>query len=257
VLQQIGGLPVYRFTNLPDDRFVHAISGRQGGVSAPPYDTLNLARMVQDDPAHVNENRQRFANALGTTPDRLIDSKQVHADQVLVVDAGHRAGEAAPDADVQITDQPGWLLNLRFADCVPILLADPRRGAVAAIHAGWRGTRLRAAVTAVQALVVRYGSAPRDLLAGIGPSIGPCCYEVGEEVANQFADRPFGVLRGFGARPHLDLWALNRAALETAGLAPERIELAAVCTRCHQGLFFSHRAMGYPAGRFGAAIGLR
>jgi YfiH family protein len=257
VLQQIGLLPVYRFTNLCDDRFVHGISGRQGGVSEPPYDTLNLARLVQDDPAHVNENRLRFANALGTEPDRLIDSKQVHMDRVLVVGAGYRAGDAVPDADLQITDQPGWLLNLRFADCVPILLADPLRGAVAVIHAGWRGTRLRAAATAVQALVERYGCAPHDLLAGIGPSIGPCCYEVGEEVANQFADWPFGVLRGSRAKPHLDLWALNRAALERAGLAPEKIELAAVCTRCHQDLFFSHRAMGYPAGRFGAAIGLR
>jgi purine-nucleoside/S-methyl-5'-thioadenosine phosphorylase / adenosine deaminase len=257
VQQQIGGLPLYRFTLLPDDRFAHAISGRQGGVSEPPYDTLNLARLVQDDPTHVSENRTRFAKALGTAPDRFIDSRQVHADQVLVVDAGYRAGDAVPDADVQITDQPGWLLNLRFADCVPILLADPRRGAVAVIHAGWRGTRMRAATTAVRALAERYGCVPRDLLAGIGPSIGPCCYEVGEEVASQFSDLPFGVLRGFHARPHLDLWALNRAALETAGLPPERIELAAICTRCHQDLFFSHRAMGYPAGRFGAAIGLR
>ena len=107
--------------------FVHAVTSRQGGVSKPPYDTLNLARLVNDNPEHVAENRLRLAQALGADPAQWVESKQVHADQVLVVDARYRPGDVVPDADIQITDQPGWLLNLRFADCVPILLADPRR----------------------------------------------------------------------------------------------------------------------------------
>jgi purine-nucleoside/S-methyl-5'-thioadenosine phosphorylase / adenosine deaminase len=257
VLQSTDGLPVYRFAALPNDGFVHAVSSRLGGVSAPPYDTLNLGLLVQDDPEHVEENRRRFAAALDGSTEQLVSTRQVHGDGLLVIDQHYRPGPEVVAADIQITDQPGWLLNLRYADCVPILLADPRRRAIAVIHAGWRGTRLKAAATAVAALVERYGCQPADIRAGIGPSIGPCCYEVGEEVASQFADRPFSVLRGDRPKPHLDLWALNRAALESAGLLPERIELAAICTLCHQDLFFSHRAMGYPAGRFGAAIGLR
>lgn len=249
-------LPLYRFEHFPSptDGLVHGISTRQGGVSEAPYASLNLSSSVQDDPERVAENRRRFALALGGDPGRLVGARQVHGDAVLVVDDTLDPRAAPPEVDIQITDRPGWLLSLRFADCVPLVMAHPERRAVAVVHAGWRGTRIRAAATAIRALRERYGAEPSGLLVGIGPSIGPCCYEVGEEVARAFADRPGGVLRN--GRPRLDLWALNRSAVIEAGVRPEQVRVAEVCTRCQADRFFSHRAHGFPAGRFGAAIGL-
>jgi polyphenol oxidase len=259
VEQPANGLSLFRFASFPDERsgIVHAISTRQGGVSPAPYASLNLSLSVPDDPERVYENRRRFARALEVDPARLVSSRQIHGDDVLLVEDDFRADAPLARADIQATDRPGWLLTLRFADCVPILLADPARRVVAVVHAGWRGTLKQAVRTAVEALGGRYGASPGTLWAGIGPSIGPCCYEVGPEVAAQFADWPGGVVEQVGSRPHLDLWTLNRATLLLAGVPTEQIELAGVCTRCRSDLFFSHRAQGYPAGRFSAAIGLR
>jgi hypothetical protein len=187
----------------------------------------------------------------------LVSSRQLHGVEVLDVD--ERFDPAAPlvAADIQMTSRPGWLLSLRFADCVPVLLVDPLRRVIAAVHAGWRGTLKGASAIAVKALGERYGCRPRDLLVGIGPSIGPCCYEVGEEVASQFGAQAAAILRNGQPRPHLDLWELNRSTLLRQGLVVEQIELARICTRCRSDLFFSHRAQGYPTGRFSAAIGLQ
>jgi YfiH family protein len=253
------GLSLFRFACFPDERhgIVHAISTRQGGVSPAPYDSLNLSLSVPDEPERVYENRRRFARALKMDPERMVSSRQVHGDDVLLVEHDFQANAPLVRADIQATDRPGWLLTLRFADCVPILLADPDRSVVAVVHAGWRGTLKQAVGTAVATLGRRYGVPPAAIRAGIGPSIGPCCYEVGPEVAAEFADWPAGVVPRSGARPHLDLWALNRATLELAGVPANQIELAGICTRCRSDLFFSHRAHGYPAGRFSAAIGLR
>jgi YfiH family protein len=141
---------------------------------------------------------------------------------------------------------------LRYADCTPVLLADTRRLAVAVVHAGWRGSAVRAAGAAVAGLVEVFGCNPRDLVAGIGPAIGPCCYRVGDDVRAAFADRP-----SLFADGKLDLWAANRQALIEAGVPADQIELAAVCTQCHSDEFFSHRANGgQPAGRFAALIRL-
>ena len=256
MLAESDGLLLYRFEHFPTDGLVHAISTRQGGVSEAPYATLNLSYTVQDESQRVSENRRRFATALGGDIGRLVGSWQVHGDDVLVVDDDFDPNGTLPRVDIQITDRPGWLLSLRFADCTPLLMLHPERRAIAVVHAGWRGTRIRAAATAVRALHERYGADPRGLLVGIGPAIGPCCYEIGEEVAEQFADRSEAVLRNGRPRPHLDLWALNRRAVVEAGVPPEQVRVAELCTRCHADRFFSHRAHGFPAGRFGAAIGL-
>jgi polyphenol oxidase len=250
-------LPLFTFATFPRpvDGIVHAISTRHGGVSPAPYDSLNLSLSVPDDPARVRENRRRFAAALGVDPDRLVSSRQVHGDDVLMVDDRFSTGGPLPAADVQVTDRAGWLLTLRFADCVPLLLVHSGRRVVAAVHAGWRGTLKGAVGTALAVLRDRYAAEPDGVRVGIGPSIGPCCYEVGEEVAEQFADRGLGVLRTAG-RPRLDLWELNRRAVLAGGVPAGQVEVARVCTRCHVNEYFSHRAQGYPAGRFSAAIGL-
>jgi YfiH family protein len=146
---------------------------------------------------------------------------------------------------------------LRYADCTPILLADPRRRAIAAVHAGWRGTAVRAASSAVKALRDAFGSEARDLIAGIGPAIGPCCYAVGADVFESFVDRPWAATTTRTGAPALDLWEANRRDLIDAGVPAEQIESANICTQCASDRFFSHRANGgQPAGRFAAVIRL-
>jgi YfiH family protein len=157
-----------------------------------------------------------------------------------------------PKCDILITSSPDKTLLLCYADCTPVLLADARRKVVGVVHAGWRGSAVRAAGAAVEALGEAFGSNPRDIVAGIGPAIGPCCYEVGEDVFTAFADRPW-----LFANRRLDLWEANRQALIEAGVPSEQIEVAGVCTRCEAHHFFSHRANGgQPAGRFAALIRL-
>lgn len=256
MLLTTSGLPLLTFGLFPDRGFVHAVSTRHGGVSPPPYDSLNLSLAVRDEPGNVRGNRRRLAEAIGGDVDRLVGCRQVHGDNVLIVDDQFSPSAPLVGADIQMTDRPGWLLSLRFADCTPILMVHPGRRAVAAVHAGWRGTAKGAVGTAIKALQERYAADPAGLLVGIGPAIGPCCYEVGEEVAQHFAAAPSALARNGSARPHLDLWALNRQAACRAGVPPEQIEVAELCTRCESERFFSHRAEGFPAGRFGAVIGL-
>jgi YfiH family protein len=155
-----------------------------------------------------------------------------------------------PKCDVLITRSTERTLLLRYADCTPVLLADPLKRAVAVVHAGWRGSALNAASAAVEALHDAFGSEPGDVLAGIGPAIGPCCYQVGGDVFEAFADRP-ELFDG----DRLDLWAANRQALLAAGVPEAQIEVAGICTRCAADVYFSHRANGgQPAGRFAAVM---
>ncbi|MFB3817471.1 MAG: peptidoglycan editing factor PgeF [Candidatus Methylomirabilales bacterium] len=233
---------------------VHAFSTRQGGVSRPPFDTLNLGQSVGDDPAAVQENRRRFFGRFGIEPDHVVRVKQVHGERVLVIDepATRRPGfpfsliHEPVEADATITNLPGLALVVSTADCVPILIQDPARRAVAAVHAGWRGTAARIAARAVEAMARTYGTRPADCRAAIGPAIRRCCYQVDRPVQEQLAA---GVASG---GRHLeadgpgywraDLPGLNRAILLEAGLTGERIEDVGLCTACRRDLFFSHRA---------------
>jgi hypothetical protein len=162
-----------------------------------------------------------------------------------------------PQADGIITDAHDVPLVMRFADCVPVLLYDPVKRAIGLAHAGWRGTVAGIGPATVQAMVDTYGSRPADIVAGVGPSIGPCCYEVGPEVVAQVRET-FGTTRGLvepeteAHGPHLDLWEANRRALEKAGV--QRIELSGLCTACHTHEFFSHRAEAGRTGRFGVIL---
>jgi polyphenol oxidase len=247
-------LPLLRFQGLAEVPGVrHGISTRAGGVSAGRFASLNTSYSVGDVEAHVDENLARVAGALAASFDQLAWPHQVHGDRAVVVD---RHTPNRERCDILLTESRERVLLLRFADCVPVLLADRARPAVAAVHAGWRGSAARAARAAVRAMAAAFGSRPADLVAGIGPSIGRCCYEVGPEVAQRFGDRPGCVVEGVdGVR--LDLWEANRRDLVEAGLAGDRIEVAGVCTRCQADRFFSHRANGgRPAGRFAAVIGL-
>jgi YfiH family protein len=239
---------LFRFDNLSRmPGVVHGITTRAGGVSQGRCASLNVSYSVGDATENVDENLRRVAETLGTRREALFAAYQVHGREVTVVDADT---PARPRCDVLITQSPEKTLMLRFADCTPVLLADPRRRVVAAVHAGWRGSAARAAGAAVEALREVFGSDSRDVVAGIGPAIGPCCYTVGDDVRAAFSDRPHLFSDG-----KLDLWEANRQALLEAGVPAENIELAGICTRCEAARFFSHRANhGQPAGRFAALI---
>jgi hypothetical protein len=241
-------LDVFQFKNLSAlPGVVHAVTTRQGGVSEGRCASLNVSYSVGDPTENVDENLRRAADLVGAEREDLFAAYQVHGRTVTLVEP---ETEARPKCDVLITRSPAKTLMLRYADCTPVLLADPRRNVVGAVHAGWRGSAVRAAGAAVSALHDAFGSEPRDLLAGIGPAIGPCCYEVGQDVVTAFEDRPWLFAEG-----RLDLWEANRQALLEAGVPAEQIEVAGVCTRCESERFFSHRANGgQPAGRFAALI---
>lgn len=202
------------------------------------------------------------AAAVGVTLDRVARIQQVHGSTVRVIrDYGSRPlPQERPPADAVISDQAGLALAVQVADCVPVLLADAVTGAAGAIHAGWRGTQAGISRAAVQALRRQLGVEPRNLIAAIGPSIGPCCYEVGPEVFDAF--RRFAtedqLARWFStADPgslRLDLWIANRDQLIAAGIPSSRIFVAGLCTRSHLDVFESYRAEGEKAGRQAALI---
>jgi YfiH family protein len=228
---------------------LHAVTTRDGGVSDGRCASLNVSYSVGDTTENVDENLRRAAATVGSRREDLFSAYQVHGRDVTLVDAD---APDRPRCDVLITRLSQKTLMLRYADCTPVLLVDPRRRAIGLAHAGWRGSAVRASGAAVSALTKAFGSDPRDLVAGIGPAIGPCCYTVGDDVRTAFADRPFLFQDG-----RLDLWEANRQGLLEAGLRPEQIELARICTQCASERFFSHRANGgQPAGRFAALLRL-
>jgi YfiH family protein len=243
-------LDLFRFDKLSRvPGVVHAVTTRRGGVSTGRCESLNVSYSVGDASNNVDENLRRIATEMGARREDLFAAYQVHGRAVTLVDEG--VGPR-PKCDVLITSSPAKTLMLRYADCAPVLLADTRRPAVGVVHAGWRGSAVRAAEAAVTAMKEAFGSKPADLVAGIGPAIGPCCYQVGDDVMTAFADRPELFSDG-----RLDLWQANQHALVEAGVPAEQIEVAAVCTQCHADQFFSHRANGgRPAGRFAAVIRL-
>ena len=241
----------------------HGAITRRGGVSRQPWASLNVGATVGDDLAHVQENRRRTFQAFDRSLDTLFDVWQVHSADVVCSDTPRPPEQAHARADAILTDRPGVTLFMRFADCVPIFLYDPRRQVVGLVHSGWQGTVRGTTSAAVEAMQQRYGSRAADLLAGIGPSIGAHHYEVGPEVAEQM-NAAFGgdaatLLRPSAgsngdARYLLDLWSANRVLLERAGV--RQIEIAGVCTACSLEDWYSHRAEKGRTGRFGALIAI-
>lgn len=258
-LKQSGAIRYFQFEGIDAGHVTHGVFARHGGVSPAPYGSLNLSVSTGDTHANVRANRLRTFSALGRAPESVADLWQVHSATVVVADTPNAPADHKGQADTLITDRPAVTLLLRFADCVPILLYDPLRPAVGLVHAGWRGTLLKAPAAAVQAMSDAYGTRPGNLVAAIGPSVGPCHYQVGPEVVDQtravFPDaEAAGLLLPINGGYYLDLWAANAHALRAAGV--EQVEVAQICTVCHQADFYSHRAHGAVTGRFGALIGL-
>ncbi len=271
-------LQVPAFAKLP--WLIHAFSTAPGGVS-PLEDekVLNLGFTDWDTRENVEENRRRLQTAAGAKVLPLITLKQFHSDVIHLFDT---PSTEPRKGDASITNRPNLLLAIQTADCVPVLLVDPKKRAIAAIHAGWRGTLARIVAKTIGKMQMHFATNPRDLLAAIGPSIGPCCYEVGTEVAtqflSQFADAPsyFDEFRT-GDEPNpiqwlnrmppghqpppkgvlLDLRKANKSQLLTAGLRPQNIHTIDLCTACNPDLFFSYRKQGPHSGRLMSLIALR
>lgn len=246
--------PAFHWTGEP---WGHALRCRQFGASTQHLFTSKQLALPAADAWSA------ALLSVGAKPDRLRRVKQVHGNGVRLLKKDQlfeHVSEPTPDADAIVSNQPGFALAVTVADCVPILLVDPARGAAAAIHAGWRGTCARVAPAAVDTMRREFGSNPADLIAAIGPSAGPDDYEVGESLVEAFLaaghSRP-DVDRWFirsGAKPHLDLWSANRDQLVASGVDATRLHVCGLSTVSHPEIFDSYRVAGERAGRMAAII---
>ncbi len=231
----------------------HCFTTRRGGVSRGYLASMNLA-YSREDKETVDENYRRLAAAEGFTLRAVSRTRQVHGARILPApqDPADTGG-----VDGLVTDKAGVPLAVFTADCAGILLADPRTKSVGAVHSGWRGTAARICAAAVKQMRLLYGSDPEDIVAAVGPSIGPCCFEVGGDVKDAFAAAgfPAGLFSEVpGGKYHLDLWRAVRQTLTDAGLRAENIHICGECTVCHSDLYYSHRATAGRRGNMAAMI---
>ncbi|GAC1462899.1 MAG: peptidoglycan editing factor PgeF [Chloroflexota bacterium] len=250
----------------------HGISTRHGGTSKGPYTSLNLRMSKGDREEYVLENRRRFFSNLGLRRSDVMIGRLSHKNEVSVfagnksgehpysiesVRPGSRRRELAFFSDAVISNVPGTNFMITAADCVPLAFADRSRNAIGAAHAGWRGTALSIASEVVHAMLRAFQSEPQDLIVGIGPSVGPCCYAVDEGVVRSFAENGHNpVIEKRGGKTYLDLWTTNALQLASAGVSAESIEICRICTSCNVQHYFSHRAEAGRTGRFALCIGL-
>lgn len=260
-------IPLYFFRHLlPAGSLIHGLTTRQGGVSLPPQDSLNLGINTNDTTTRVAANHGLLARALGFDLTALYSGRQVHGARILTVPPGAGsapgtgAGNVIGDCDGLITTRPGTVVMVRVADCLPIVLWAPTVPAVAVVHAGWRGTLQGIAATAVHTMGRDLGIKAKTLLIGLGPCIGVCCCRIGPEVADRFHRACADAGRFISVRPtgaHLDLVEANRLQLLTAGCCRENIGVAGMCTSCRSDIFFSHRREQGKTGRFALLAGIR
>lgn len=259
IRHQPNGLAYYTFAAL--DAFpelLHAITTRHGGVSTGPWASLNLTNGTGDRREAVEENLRRVADVLGLQRADLVSPNQRHTANVRRVHR-HDRGRIFEGYDILVTDEPGMPLLLRYADCAPILIYDPAHRAIGVVHSGWRGTVLGAARAAVEAMRNQFGSKPAEMIAAVGPAIGPCCYQVGQDVADAVAATFAHAQELLPKQPdgslHFDLWAANRRLLAAAGI--RQIVMAEMCTACRTDEFYSYRAERGRTGHFGAVMMLK
>jgi polyphenol oxidase len=226
----------------PAESIIAGFTTRLGGVSRPPFDSLNLGTRTADDPESVRENYRILTAHLGVTRERMALMGQVHGNSVRVIDRGG----IFPDTDCLLTTEPGILVCVRVADCVPVLVHDPQTGIIGAIHCGWRPIAEGIIEKAVAAMWSGWNADQSNLIAALGPSTGPCCYEVGPEVAERFS--PSSIERR-GERLYADLHGEIRGRLRAVGMLEQHIESLPGCTICGNEVYFSHRRDGARAGR--------
>lgn len=250
------GVAAYRFRSFDPFPLQAHISARKGGVSPAPWRSLNFSFSRGDERHRVQENFARFCAALGLDAAHPVRTRQVHGAAVSRVD-WHDAGSQMRQCDALITDAVDLPLFLVFADCVPLVLYDPVRHVLGACHAGWKGTINGVASATLEAMQRAFGSRATDVHVGIGPSIGPESYQVGEEVVQKAVsklsqgERLFRYRDGVGAKPYFDLWLANAGQLTVVGVPESQIEIAGIDTALHTDEFYSHRAENGNCGLFG------
>ncbi|HYG49755.1 MAG TPA: peptidoglycan editing factor PgeF [Flavobacteriales bacterium] len=230
---------------------VAALSTRKGGVSQAPYSSLNLGKSTNDNPEHVQKNRELFFSALGISPEKLALSKQVHGTEVMVVNEP----VITEGYDALITNKKDIYLSVSVADCTPILVFDKKNAAVAAIHAGWRGTAGRIVAKTLEKMKAEFNTDPAGCYAFVGACIGYNAFEVGKEVADQFDETH--KKNSAGEKYFVDLKSANAQQLIDFGITKNHIEVLPYCTINHNDLFFSHRKECGVTGRNMAVIGMK
>ncbi len=253
-----GEICYFSFESFPKKEVQQGIFMRHGGVSPAPWASLNTATTVGDSRENIIVNRQRIFASANRPVASIFDVWQVHSTHVICSDQPRPLDSPHQKADAIVTDRPEITLFMRFADCVPIFLYDPIHKVAAIVHAGWKGTVEKIVSISIAAMQARYQTQSADILAGIGPSIGPDHYEVGADVIRQ-VESSFGqdaseLLLRAGGRTTLDLWKANLINLRQSGV--KEIELAGICTACHTGDWYSHRAENGKTGRFGALLAI-
>jgi YfiH family protein len=237
---------------------IHAVTTKR---CSEPY-RFSLALHTGDEAKSIIKNRQKLSSLLGSEGRfAFIVANQTHSDHVTIITQKHSKGwesleDAVAECDALVTDKKEVVLTILTADCVPILLYDTKKEVIATVHAGWRGTEKKIVEKTVQKMVEVFGSKPKDIIAGIAPSIGRCCYEVGKEVAEHFFDQPESLV-SVGEKYMLDLPLINKKQLLDIGVNDANIEMSGICTACETESFFSYRKEQGCTGRFMSLIGLR
>lgn len=268
-VKEVDQVPVLQFPLLDITGVVnHGISTRVGGVSEGIYESMNLSFTRGDDPERVMENYRRIAKTIGVSVENIVCSDQTHTTNVRIVgieDAGKGVTKKKDYSDIDglITNVPGICLATFYADCVPLLFVDPVKKVVASSHSGWRGTVSKIGKVTVETMAKEFGCNPADILVGIGPSICQSCYEVSEDVIQQFQANFDETLwealfyRKENGKYQLNLWAANEQVLLESGIAPEHIAVTNLCTCCNPEQLFSHRASQGRRGNLAAFIALK
>ncbi|MDF2945061.1 MAG: hypothetical protein K0S01_3919 [Herbinix sp.] len=264
-------VPYISFPVLSEVPFLrHGFSTRLGGVSSDIFSTMNLgneSNVYIDEPANIEENYRRIAGSIGFDPKTIVVSKQVHNTNIRCVDEkdcgkGLYQPRDYDDVDGLITNIPNITLVTKYADCVPLFFVDTKKKAIGLTHSGWRGTVKKIGKITVEELHRHFGSNPEDIIAVIGPSICVDCYEVGDEVANEFknafpnSQEEILTVKDNG-KYLCDLWVANRNVLLEAGLRPDNIHISSVCTSCNSDLLFSHRKTEGKRGSLAAFLSIK
>jgi YfiH family protein len=256
---QSGAIKYYTFASLDNQGLYHAVFTRNGGFSPAPWHSLNFGASVGDDVKRVGQNRENALRAIHVNPVSVYDVYQVHSTEIVKTELPLPPGAVHIKADAIITQHPNVTLLMRFADCTPILLFDPNKRAIGIVHAGWIGTVEKIAKKVVIAMVENYGSDPGDIIAAIGPSIGPDHYTIRKDVLDRvktsFPHNVNQVIINNNNDIYLDLWKANQIILSEIGV--RKIEISEICTNCNLNDWYSHRGEHGKTGRFGVILGLQ
>lgn len=257
-----GDLEYYKITEFEQSGLVkHCFTTKRGGVSRGIYESMNLRVNSEDLRKNIFRNFEIICREIGTEPERLVLSNQVHQDKIVRVGAedcgnGLYRANKFESADALITDEPGVCLVTFFADCVPVFLLDTERKVISLVHSGWRGTAAGIVRKAIAVMRRDYKSKPENILAAIGPSVGVCCFEVGDEVKDVF-EKEFGkeTVEYFGEKPHVNMQAAVKKQLFSEGVF--NVIDSGICTYCNSKLLFSHRKTKGKRGNLAAFMELR